>query len=188
MSERYNLILGQELTCLEPVRRKYYRWMLVYLVFAGMLLAEGAYQISKRIKEVRGACQLTASFTDVKPSEEMNSLIKLGEKQEALLKILSSSETESIPFIPVLFEIKSSLPSGVEIESMEMSDKELLLVLRVSVRSGVSPETYPAQWRRNKALNNYLEPFDLVSRDNIVDDNDNEKYVEISCKAAIKNR
>ena len=171
MSERYNLMLGQGLVCQAPVRRKYYRWMLLYLLFAGALLIEGAYQVTLRMGEFRSASIAVAALKwDASLKYDgadsltrvMTETMARGSSQNAKLAALGRMVSPSIPFLPVLFEIQTTLPAGVRFETLEMNAEELTLTVFFPVSEGATPEDYVAQWRDNEVLSRYLKPLQVV--------------------------
>lgn len=188
MSERYNLILGRDMTCNASVRRKYYRWMVAYLVFVGVILVEGAYQISCRIQAVnQSSCRQAALLLDdvVMPSQKMADVIAVGTMQDKTAATLNSLVKTSIPFLPVLYEVQNSLPSGLVVESFNMNPEEMEIELKFLEESDLTPEAYLAKWRGNDALTGYLDTLRVIDRQNGIDD-DGRKWVLLTCSATIK--
>ena len=185
MSEQYNLILGLDLTCQASVRRKYYRWMVGYLVFTGLILTEGAAQISHRMREVRDASNFVASVSDMMPSMVLEKLIRFGNRQEETLVELESVANLSLPFLPVLFEAVTSLPEGLILRSMDMDPDQVTMVFRFIDGGEATPESYLSLWRKNKELNIYLGTLRVIERSSGGDE-DKAKWIEIHCVAVIK--
>ena len=194
MSERYNLILGHDLTCHAPVRRKYYNWMVLYLLFVGVVLIEGTYQIAMRVRDYREAAHASSALRDEASAQHggaqslkqvMKETIQLGAAQNATLAELSQMSERSIPFLPVLFEVHTTLPKGVKLMSLEMSPDEVSMVYQFSGEKNSTPELYLAQWRDNVVLNGYLEPLRVEDRDHTEDEGGKRK-VQLTCVAVIK--
>lgn len=195
MIERYDLNLGRGFCCNAPTRKKYYFWMILYLLLAGGVLIDGAYQIASRISQVRNA---ESSYSDLKkafaenhdgiesPDEYMKTLVSQLKAQGVKIKDLQAQANPGIPFLPVLFEVQNTLPKAVVMSSFEMSTNRLAVTLYFPP-TGAKPEPYLQQWRENVALAHYLEPLEVVGRVNGVDVRGN-KMIELSCAAALKKR
>lgn len=195
MMERYNLNLGRGFCCGGTVRKKYYFWMLCYLLLAGVVLVDGAYQIANRVAEVRDAEAMYSALRSdfAKGHEQADSPkdylaeLKLRLKtQNEKIKALQKLAKPAIPFLPVFFEAQSSLPKSVYMSKFDMSTNAVTLSFYFPT-SGEKPEAFLQRWRENEALNRYLETLEVVSRVSGVEVRE-AKMIELSCTAALKKR
>lgn len=196
MSDRHNLNLGRHLCLPAAVRKKYYIGMLAYLLFAGGVLIEGMFRVSIRLNEVRLAADhvnavkarcAVLSGGETVPSKYMKDLYKRSRKQIATLESIGKQALPSIPFLPVLFEVQSALPAGIEFTSFSMSPSSFTISLQFSSACVMSPEAYLTQWRSNENLSRYLGPLEVESRKTNSRSGDDE-VVSLVCTAKVKDR
>jgi hypothetical protein len=194
MHDRYNLNLGADLSCPAPVRRRYYIWMLAYLAFAGLILIEGAYQAIRRIETVREAGDSYGSLQRgfalrhdgaASPKAYADQLMGETQAQNEKIKALATESLPSIPFLPVLSEVKKLLPESVLLLEFTMTSKSLNLTLNFPVGGKDSPEMFMQQWKDSPVLTKWMGPLEVVSRvdgQNVGD----EKTIGLQCVSAIK--
>lgn len=178
----YHINMARDYVMTFNSRRKWIRWLGLYLVLMGVVIAVVLYRITMEFMDCRAqqeslnvqSGRLMAAHPEFKTAEEYKSaLIRRISGAARDLSLVAAAEQTEIPLSRIMLGLTVVLPAGVELNRFEFNGEthkigwDVVMLADHKRSDGLTPPRLVSMWEQEPLLSGCLGQFEVETSDRV---------------------
>lgn len=178
----YHINMARDYVMTFNSRRKWIRWLGLYLVLMGVVIAVVLYRITVEFMDYRAqqeslnvqSKRMMVAHPEFKTAEEYKSALirRISGAGRDLNLVLAAEQTE-IPLSRILLGLAAVLPGGVEVNRLEFNGEthkigwDVVMLADHKRTDGLTPPRLVSMWEQEPLLSGCLGQFEVETSDRV---------------------